>query len=259
MRLTTPLVALLCVLVAASASASDVKLSRSGICHAPDTAFYSKTTRYTAYPTLAACQAAGGRLPYGTAAVPATRTTTPASAPPAALQRHVHAYAATHTTIPPYDRDAFRHWIDTDRDCLNTRHELLQALSVSTVDHGRNKCTVARGRWFDPYTARYFYNASDVEIDHVVPLHWAWQHGAWQWDDQQREIFANDTRNLLVVSAVHNREKGAHSPLEWLPPDRGYHCQYVTHFKRVVSLYKLSLSAREAQALDAQRAQLCAR
>jgi cardiolipin synthase len=40
-----------------------VKLSSSGICHAPGDSSYSETTRYTSYTSLAACQAAGGRLP----------------------------------------------------------------------------------------------------------------------------------------------------------------------------------------------------
>ena len=31
--------------------------------------------------------------------------------------------------IPKYDRDRFGGWSDTDRDCQNMRHELLQDLS----------------------------------------------------------------------------------------------------------------------------------
>jgi len=43
------------------------------------------------------------------------------------------------------------------------------------------------------------YQASDVEIDHVVPLEWAWERGAWRWSGQKRETFANDPVNLLAV------------------------------------------------------------
>jgi len=42
-----------------------VKLSRSGICHAKGSTYYNRTYTFTAYPSLAACQAAGGRLPRG--------------------------------------------------------------------------------------------------------------------------------------------------------------------------------------------------
>lgn len=44
-------------------SGSVVKLSTTGICHAPGTTYYDRTTNFTPYPTLDACLAAGGRMP----------------------------------------------------------------------------------------------------------------------------------------------------------------------------------------------------
>ncbi len=40
-----------------------VKMSRSGICHAPGSTYYSRTTHFMPYGTLDACLNAGGRLP----------------------------------------------------------------------------------------------------------------------------------------------------------------------------------------------------
>ena len=40
-----------------------VKLSKSGICHAPNTVYYEKTKNFTPYKTLDECIKAGGRLP----------------------------------------------------------------------------------------------------------------------------------------------------------------------------------------------------
>ena len=40
-----------------------VKMSKSGICHAPNTTYYKQTKNYTPYPTLQACLSAGGRMP----------------------------------------------------------------------------------------------------------------------------------------------------------------------------------------------------
>jgi hypothetical protein len=40
-----------------------VKMSKSGICHAPNTTYYKQTKNYTPYPTLQACLTAGGRMP----------------------------------------------------------------------------------------------------------------------------------------------------------------------------------------------------
>lgn len=52
--------------VAAFANDSDnptVKRSNSGICHATDSRYYAHTKNFTAYDTLTACIADGGRLP----------------------------------------------------------------------------------------------------------------------------------------------------------------------------------------------------
>jgi hypothetical protein len=40
-----------------------VKMSRSGICHAPGSTYYGRTQNYTPYSTLDACLKSGGRLP----------------------------------------------------------------------------------------------------------------------------------------------------------------------------------------------------
>jgi hypothetical protein len=50
--------------ISMSAYASEpVKMSKSGICHAPKTTYYKQTKNYTPYPTLQACLTAGGRMP----------------------------------------------------------------------------------------------------------------------------------------------------------------------------------------------------
>jgi hypothetical protein len=44
-------------------AADPVKMSKSGICHAPNTTYYKQTKNYTPYPTLQACLSAGGKMP----------------------------------------------------------------------------------------------------------------------------------------------------------------------------------------------------
>ena len=48
-----------------SPSTGIIKKSKSGICHAPGTTYYSRTLIYTPYATMAECLASGGRLPRG--------------------------------------------------------------------------------------------------------------------------------------------------------------------------------------------------
>jgi hypothetical protein len=40
-----------------------VKMSKTKICHAPNSTYYGKTQNFTAYKTLKECLDAGGRLP----------------------------------------------------------------------------------------------------------------------------------------------------------------------------------------------------
>ncbi len=40
-----------------------VKMSNSGICHAPNTTYYEQTKNFTPYKTLDDCLKAGGRMP----------------------------------------------------------------------------------------------------------------------------------------------------------------------------------------------------
>jgi len=40
-----------------------VKMSKTGICHAPNSTYYNKTKNFTPYKTLKECLDAGGRLP----------------------------------------------------------------------------------------------------------------------------------------------------------------------------------------------------
>ncbi len=53
----------LAVLSGAVHASAPVKMSKSGICHAPNTTYYTQTKNYTPYPTLQDCLNAGGRMP----------------------------------------------------------------------------------------------------------------------------------------------------------------------------------------------------
>lgn len=155
----------------------------------------------------------------------------------------------TEAKIARYDRSLFGGWADVDDDCLNTRHELLQELSTGNVSMSSDKCSVRRGKWYDPYTGKTFTNARQVEVDHIVPLKWAWDRGANTWSDEKRKAFANDKANLAIVDASANQEKGANGPLNWLPPVDEYQCQYVSRFLRVVGKHEIVLPPEEQKNL----------
>ena len=81
---------------------------------------------------------------------------------------------------PAYDRKAWKHWIDEDRDCQNARHEVLIAESSSTVVFKTDKgCRVISGAWNDSYSVRTITDASKLDIDHMVPLKEAHESGGY--------------------------------------------------------------------------------
>lgn len=57
------LVTTLFLTTGAIAQSEPVKLSKTGICHAPSSTYYSQTKNFTPYKTLDECLKAGGRMP----------------------------------------------------------------------------------------------------------------------------------------------------------------------------------------------------
>lgn len=159
--------------------------------------------------------------------------------------------------VPSYRREYFSVWADFDHDCINTRHETLIVQSVEAVLLSLDGCRVLNGKWLDPYTGLVFTEPSDVDVDHVVPLLWAWEHGAAFWSSEKLAAFGNDPLNLLVVDDATNASKGARGPLIWLPPNEKYHCSYIVRFMLVLKVYELEIGLEEGVNMYLLQEQLC--
>lgn len=150
-----------------------------------------------------------------------------------------------------YDRSYFEHWIDEDGDGCNTRAEVLQTESKAPVTYSSG-CTVATGQWVSRYDGQTWTNASDVDIDHMVPLAEAWGSGAQAWTSQQRRDFANDMTLSVALEAVTdnvNQSKSDQDPSEWMPPMAGTACDYVTDWVLVKYRWQLTINQAERSAL----------
>ncbi|MCP4050152.1 MAG: HNH endonuclease [bacterium] len=154
------------------------------------------------------------------------------------------------STSPPvrtgYNRKDWPHWVDADSDCQDTRAEILIRDSRAPVKFKRNKgCNVSWGEWLDPYTLQVFTKASDLDIDHIVPLAHAHETGAANWTREQKRAFANDFENLLAVEDNANQAKGTKSPLEWMPDNKAFHCEYLEKWSSIKNKYHLYSSENE--------------
>jgi endonuclease I len=108
----------------------------------------------------------------------------------------------------------------------------------------------------DPYTGKTIewrkQRATEVQIDHVMPLSYNWQMGAARWNESKREQIANDPLNLIPVDGPSNSAKGDAGPASWLPPDKRIRCAYSVRFTQVALKYKLPVTAPDKQAMREQ-------
>ncbi|KAH8780875.1 hypothetical protein F5883DRAFT_166497 [Diaporthe sp. PMI_573] len=147
-----------------------------------------------------------------------------------------------------YDRDLFPTW-DTIEGTCNTREYVLKRDGTNVVVN--SACTATSGSWFSPYDGATWTAASDVDIDHMVPLKNAWISGANAWTTAQREAFANDVTRpqLWAVTDNVNQSKGDKNPANWKPPLSSFYCVYARSWVQVKYYYKLTVSSAEKTAL----------
>ncbi|KUL35670.1 hypothetical protein ADL22_26445 [Streptomyces sp. NRRL F-4489] len=147
-----------------------------------------------------------------------------------------------------YSRDKFPHWIDQGHNC-NTREVVLKRDGTGVQQDG--SCAAVSGTWVSAYDGATWTQASDLDIDHVVPLSEAWKSGAAQWTTARRQEFANDLTHsqLIAVTDNVNQAKGDKDPAEWLPPKASYHCEYARMWVAVKHVYGLTADQAEKAAL----------
>ena len=151
---------------------------------------------------------------------------------------------------PAYDRRRFAGWLDDDGDCVNTRHEILQAEAVDYVMNAEG-CAVATGEWFDHYTDRTYTDPRDLDVDHVVALADAWVSGAWAWADELLDRFSNDLGNLNAIAAGENRSKSVRGPADYRPTAPAARCEYLVQYATVKIRWDLSITAEDFAAVAA--------
>jgi len=144
-------------------------------------------------------------------------------------------------------------WIDHDYNCINTRHEVLIEESLEETIFDDRGCKVIEGKWYDYYSDQFYEDPSDLDIDHMVPLHNAHISGASNWPLETKISFyndLNDPQHLISVSSSANRSKGSRGPEVWKPLNENYWCQYAYSWIEIKARWNLSISEIEFAALD---------
>lgn len=219
----------------------------------PGTRAWLPAGRNTAAVVIAAVLALFTGAP-ATALMPAN-TTTPVAEPAGAT-----GAADLLATLPVkgrapktgYERALFGPtWADVDRNGCDTRNDILRRDLTEVTFTNSVPCTVKTGVLADPYTGtsisfvRGTTTSSAVQIDHVVALSDAWQKGAQQLTTELRTAFANDPLNLQATDGPTNMQKGDGDAATWLPPHKGFRCEYVARQVSVKARYSLWVTPAE--------------
>lgn len=169
----------------------------------------------------------------------------------------------TRTRGHDYRRAAFGEaWTD-DNDAAgghngcDTRNDILDRDLVDKTFVSISRCprAVATGVLHDPYTSKTINflrgnkTGAAIQIEHIVPLAYAWDQGARAWSESLRIRFANDPANLLAVEGQSNQDKGDKEPVAWMPPNTAFHCQYAMQFIAILRGYGLAVDAPSVPAL----------
>ncbi len=134
----------------------------------------------------------------------------------------------------------------------DTRNDVLRTQLTEVTYRPGSRCVVESGVLHDPYLGLPIRfdktHAAAVQIDHIVPLAWAWDLGANTWTPAQRAAFANDEQlELLAVNGPSNEKKADNGPAAWLnvidPPD------YARRFIAVLAHYQLPIDVADKAAL----------
>jgi hypothetical protein len=227
-----------------------------------------------AAPAQAAATAEAQPAPSSASAVletgePLDPETSPAVAPGAAVAPKSQPDFATKAvdllaTLPikgrapktGYDRALFgQAWADVDRNGCDTRNDILKRDLTGITYTNSVPCKVQTGTLADPYTGtsisflRGNGTSTAVQIDHVVALSDAWQKGAQQLTTEQRTAFANDPLNLQATDGPTNQKKSDGDAATWLPPNKGFRCEYVARQISVKATYSLWVTQAEHDAM----------
>lgn len=191
----------------------------------------------------------------GALSFPSLFTTVPAHAAPTTLplEQAIASLSVAVESREGYTRTAFKHWnagADPADGC-STRNEVLLAEAIirPVVLAG---CKLEGGQWHSYYDNRDITSASDLDIDHMVPLAEAWDSGASQWTAKRREAYANDLgadASLVAVSAASNRSKADQDPARWLPPHTAAICRYITEWTATKKRWGLTVDTTEQKFL----------
>lgn len=163
-----------------------------------------------------------------------------------------------------YDRSEWSHWASAGASCWDTREAVLLAEAKpgtaklfdkngKETTNASAACSITGGEWVGAYSGKTFTDPKKLDIDHMIPLSYAAQHGGQAWDSAKKKDYANNLKfadHLIAVDAGQNRSKSDKGPSQWKPSDKGYYCTYAKNWVTISNTWGLSTTEADKKALQ---------
>lgn len=91
--------------------------------------------------------------------------------------------------------------------------------------------------WECYYTGEVILSDKRIDIDHIIPLKYAWTNGANKWTPTKRNLFSIDSDNLNVTALKENRRKGDSNLSKYIPHIHSY--EYIESWRVLCKKYDL--------------------
>lgn len=144
-------------------------------------------------------------------------------------------------------------WKDFDKDCQDTRVEVLIEESIIEPKMSLDGCNVDSGLWYCVYSDSFYTNPRDLDIDHVVPLKEVYGSGGKEWNREKKIFYSNYLLNkshLIAVNRSENRSKGSKSPDKWMPKNKKFHKEYCKIWFHIKEKWNLHYTKEEFNFID---------
>jgi len=137
-------------------------------------------------------------------------------------------------------------WAPAKDGCGNTVSTVLKARSLEPVVYKDAKtCEVQSGLWIDDNNGDTLRLATDLVMDHVVPLPEAYNAGGWAWSHEQWLTFYNDTANIELLSVTSAASKNERTIASWTPSNGLLPTHYVYLYRSAKVRYGLYATVAE--------------
>lgn len=77
-----------------------------------------------------------------------------------------------------------------------------------------------------PYNGETIYDYTAIEWDHIIPIHYVFEHGGADWTREEKVAYCYDFEVGVNVNKHDNRVKSDKGPSEWLPEiNQKWYCE----------------------------------